>query len=160
PLIFGNEIVCTSRRNPWCCAEAVRAVSNTGTSTERPIACSLVVLFPCSREATPLQIALSGLIEFRLPQDLNTQLNLPRGSNCSAEGAGIRQEGASGIEDRTVGIVQEIGGCKIWVVQYIEDFRPELNVERLRDSCDAVVFENREIDGCQSRTIEAVATCI
>ena len=74
-----------------------------------------------------------------LPDQLQPQLHLARRSNRVAENTRIRQQRATNriswgrvrIKNGVVGLIQEIGGGKIGMVQDVEDFPSELHVESL-----------------------------
>ena len=77
----------------------------------------------------------------RLPDDLQTKLNLPRWCRCginSARSVGWR---SVLIEKRTV--VE--GGLEVGMVQDVKELGPELNIDISRTYFNGVVLEYRDI---------------
>ena len=67
--------------------------------------------------------------------------------------AGVADGIASGIED--IPVIQ--GRRKIRMIEKIEELGSELDVERVRDSLDVVILQQRRIEIDQSRTDQRVA---
>ena len=66
--------------------------------------------------------------------------------------------GSVGTEDRGIAIpATRLGRQEVSVIREVEEFRPELDVERFRDARHPEVFHQREIRGEEVWTVNAIA---
>lgn len=85
----------------------------------------------------------------RLEDDLEGELDFSRGGGRPGQEAGNASWGPSWVED--VGIVGGDRGCEVRMIEHIEHFGTELNVEGLGNFADVVILEYREINFSQTR---------
>src|SRR5258708_28876718 len=85
----------------------------------------------------------SRVSNIELKDNFHRKLNLPRccgsGSQCTCHGVG----GSSPIKN--VRISRGGRRSEVRVIQNVEDFRPELNVESFGNALDVIVLEQREV---------------
>src|ERR1700681_564178 len=84
----------------------------------------------------------------QLEDDFQSELDFSRGRGCPGQESGYASWRPSWIED--VGIVGGDRRCEVRMIENIEHFRTELNVEGLGNFADVVVLEYREINFSQA----------
>src|SRR5467141_2288812 len=99
-------------------------------------------------------------MSFRLPNQLQPQLNPACLRGCGTNHTRLRYWRSACVEDRIVRIVQKVRGGKIWVIQDVEELRPKLDIEGFRDSRNVSVLEDGEVYSCEARPVDAVAACV
>src|ERR1700687_4391976 len=96
-----------------------------------------------------------------LPEELQPKLHLPGRGRRRGQHPGVSTRDAAEIKDGVVVPVgDEVRGLEICVIKNVKYFRPELNVKSFGDSWNLEVLENGEVDGCESGSIQTVATRI
>jgi len=93
-----------------------------------------------------------------LPDQLQPQLNLPRGSG--PDHACIDDRLPARIKYGIICVIQKIGSRKVGMIQNIEELSSELHIERFREFWDMRVLENREVYRLEAWSIQAVSACM
>jgi len=79
----------------------------------------------------------------KLEHDLDSKLNFAGGRSSSRQQTRHACPSSRRIEN--VSVIGSCGRSEIGVVENVENFSPELQVESFGDSLNAVVFEHREV---------------
>src|SRR5712691_5755538 len=79
----------------------------------------------------------------KLENHLHGNLNLPRCCGCRSQRTCHRVGVSSPVKN--VSIARGGRRSEVWVIENIEDFRSELNVESFGNALDVIVLEQREV---------------
>ena len=93
-----------------------------------------------------------------VPDQLQPQLNLPRGSG--PDHTCIDDRLPARIKYGIICVIQKIGSRKVGMIQNIEELSSELYIERFREFWDMRVLENREVYRLEAWSIQAVSACM
>lgn len=94
--------------------------------------------------------------ELKLKNDLDSELNFSRRRGRSGQQTRHPSICSRGIKN--VGVVGSRWWSKVGMIDNVKDLRAELQVEIFGNSLDAVILEHREVQGCDARADQDVAT--
>src|SRR5258705_11863067 len=102
----------------------------------------------------------STLKTFKLPNELEGELNLPRFGGKSRDRTwSVRC--SVGAKEQSVAVpAARLGWDKVVMIGDIEHLRPELNVENFRDTLDREVLQDRKVQVEESRPVDAIAAAV
>src|SRR5229473_7236312 len=104
------------------------------------------------------RLRTSRISTLELKDYLHRKLNLPRCCGGGSQRTRYSVGASSPIENvriRGVG-----GGSEVRVIQNVEDFRSELNVESFGNALDVIVLEQGEVHRCNTWANQNVTPCI